>query len=141
VLSINSTLEFTMSILSVLAFPAARVSYRGHALTFVDQHPAAFVRATKHFELIKVVVASKDAWQARKALLACPDMAIVRCLPRHKDDRVELEIRFPAGRGDAVIDRMLSCLPYGEFGGIVTCATPCPKPRSRRSSPVNLHEF
>jgi hypothetical protein len=115
VLSINSTQEFTMSILSVLAFPTA------------------FVRATKHFELIKVVVASKDAWQARKALLACPDTAIVRCLPRHKDNRVALEIRFPAGRGDAVIDRILSCLPYGEFGGVVACDS--------HSSMVYRHDF
>jgi hypothetical protein len=125
VLSTNSTQEFTMSILSVLAFPAARASYRGHALTFVDQHPAAFVRTTKRFELINVVVASKDAWQARKALLACPDTAIVRCLPMHKDARVKLEIRFPAGQSDTVINRILSCLPHGEIGGILACANPC----------------
>ena len=115
-----------MSILSVLAFPAARASYRGHALTFVDQHPAALTRATKRFELINVVVASKDALLARKALQTYPDTAIVRCLPMHKDARVKLEIRFPTGRGDAVIDRILSCLPYGEFGGIVTCAKVLP---------------
>jgi hypothetical protein len=141
VLSTNSTQEFTMSFLSILAFSAARASCRGHALTFVDQHPAAPTQATKRFELINVVVASKDAWQARKALLVCPDTAIVRCLPMHKDARVKLEIRFPAGRGDAVIDRILSCFPYGEFGGIVPCATPCPRPRGSHSSPVPLHEF
>jgi hypothetical protein len=39
---------------------------------------------------------------------------------------VALEIRFPAGRGDAVIDRILSCLPYGEFGGVVACAKVLP---------------
>src|SRR5450830_513778 len=106
-----------MSFLSVLAFPATPASYRGHALTFVYQHPAAPTQATKRFELINVVVASKDAWQARKALLTCPDTAIVRCLPMHKDARVKLEIRFPTGQGDTVIDRILSYLPYGEFGG------------------------
>lgn len=113
-----------MSFLSVLAFPAAPASYRGHALTFVDQQPTAFAHATKRFELINVVVASKDAWQARKALLACPDATIVRCLPMHKDARVKLEIRFPAGQGDTVINRILSCLPHGEFGGILACANP-----------------
>ncbi len=99
---------------------------------FVDQHPASFLRATKRFELINVVVASKDAWQARKALLACPDTAIVRCLPMHKDARVKLEIRFPAGQGDAVINQIIAFLPTGEIGGIVACATPIPRPRAER---------
>lgn len=128
-----------MSILSVLTFPAVRALYRGHAMAFVDQHPAAFARAITRFELISVVVASKDAWQAREALLACPDTAIVRCLPMHKDARVKLEIRFPAGQGDAVIDQVLACLPHGEIGGIAACATPRPKPRTGHSSVVQLH--
>jgi hypothetical protein len=126
VLSTNSTLEFTMSFLSVLTIPATSASYRGHAQTFVDQQPAAFVRTTRRFELINVVVASKDAWHARKVLLACPDTAIVRCLPMHKDPRVKLEIRFPAGQGDTVINRILSCLPHGEFGGILAQRQPMP---------------
>lgn len=128
-----------MSILSVLTFPAVRALYRGHAMAFVDQHPAAFARAITRFELINVVVASKDAWQAREALLACADTAIVRCLPRHKDARVKLEIRFPAGQGDAVIDRVLACLPCGEIGGIVACANPCLWPRGSHSSVVHRH--
>jgi hypothetical protein len=114
-----------MSILSVLASPVTRTSCRGEALTFVDQRPAAFVRATKRFELINVVVASKDAWLARKALLTCPDTAIVRCLPMQKDARVKLEIRFPTGHCDTVINRILSCLPYGEFSGILAGTHPC----------------
>lgn len=130
-----------MSILSVLAIPAARASHRGHALSFVDQHPASFARATKRFELINVVVASKDAWQARKALLACPDTAIVRCLPMHKDARVKLEIRFPVGQGDAVIHQIIACLPNGEIGGIIACANPFPRPRGSDSSVVHLHGF
>ena len=111
-----------MSILSVLAFTAIKASRHGDAMAFVGEHPAAFRRAHPRFELIKVVVASKDAWQARKALLACADTAIVRCLPRHKDDRVELEIRFPAGQGGEVIRRIMDSVPVGEIGCIIVDA-------------------
>ena len=107
-----------MSILSVLAFTAIKASRHGHAMAFVGEHPAAFRRAHARFELIKVVVASKDALQVRKALLACADTAIVRCLPMHKDDRVELEIRFPEGQGDEVIRCTLGSVPVGEIGCI-----------------------
>ncbi|MDO9218566.1 MAG: hypothetical protein Q7U14_14930, partial [Lacisediminimonas sp.] len=61
-----------MSIFSVLAFAAAGASRHGRATAFIDEHPAAFRRANACFELIKVVVASKDALLARKALLDCP---------------------------------------------------------------------
>ncbi|WP_394790920.1 hypothetical protein [Rhodoferax sp.] len=70
------------------------------------------------YQQIKVVVPSRDALLARRALLACPGAAIARCLPMHQDARVQLEIRFPAGQGGAVMQRMLACLPQGEFGGI-----------------------
>ena len=115
-----------MSFLSILAFPAAATSCRGTGLTFVDPHLAAVARATKRFELVNVVVASKDAWQARKALHAFPDTVVIRCSPMHKDERVKLEIRFPAGRGDSVIDRILSCLTNGQISGIVACTRVLP---------------
>jgi hypothetical protein len=118
VLFITSTLESTMSILSVLAFPAIKASRHGHAMAFVGEHPTPLLRAHARFELIKVVVPSRDALQVRKALLACADTAIVRCLPMRKDDRVELEIRFPAGQGNEVIRCTLGSVPVGEFGPI-----------------------
>jgi hypothetical protein len=130
-----------MSILSVLAFTAIKASRHGDAMAFVGEHPAAFRRAHARFELIKVVVASKDALLARKALLACPETTIVRCLPKHKEDKVELEIRFPAGQGDEVIDRILAALPNGEIGAIVACAGPCPRPRASHPSMVYRHDF
>ena len=129
-----------MSILSVLAFTATGASRHGRAMAFGGEHPAAFRRANACFELITVVVASKDALLARKALLACPETTIVRCLPKHKEDKVELEIRFPAGRGNAVIDRILAALPNGEIGGIVACASPCPRLRASHSSMVYRHD-
>ena len=133
-------MESTMSILSVLAFTATGASRQGRVMAFFDQHPAAFRRADACFELITVVVASKDALLARKALLACPETTIVRCLPKDKEGKVELEIRFPAGQGNAVIDRIIAALPNGEIGGIVACASPCPGPRASHSSMVYRHD-
>jgi hypothetical protein len=130
-----------MSFLSILAFTAVNASRQGHAKIFAEQPNGAGQRVDMRFELIMVVVASKDALQARRALLVCPDTAIVRCLPMHKDDRVELKIRFPAGQGDTVIDRILACLPHGEIGGVVVCATPHARSRASHSSVVQLHGF
>ena len=70
------------------------------------------------YQQIKVVVPSRDAMLARRALLACPGAAIARCLPMHQDAKVQLEIRFPVGQGAAVMDQILACLPQGELGGI-----------------------
>ncbi len=112
-----------MNILSVLGFRAAGASRHGHAMAFLDRHRATAPGFSTHFELLKVVVASRDALLARRALLACPETAIVRCLPMHKIDKVELEIRFPAGQGEAVIDQILACLPNGEIGAIAACAS------------------
>jgi hypothetical protein len=130
-----------MSILSVLAFTAIKASRHDDAMAFVGEHPAAFRRAHARFELIKVVVASKDALLARKALLACPETTIVRCLPKHKEDKVELEIRFPAGQGGEVIDRILAALPNGEIGAIAACASPCRRPRASLPNMVYRHDF
>jgi hypothetical protein len=115
-----------MSIVSILAFQAAGASHRAHVPAFVDEQPAAQLRGhpSERFEMVNVMVASRDALQARLALLACPATFILRCVPMHKDDRVKLEIRFPAGQGEAVISRILACLPNGEIGGIVACASP-----------------
>ncbi|CAM3648572.1 hypothetical protein POHY109586_18240 [Polaromonas hydrogenivorans] len=115
-----------MGILSILALPAASAAQRGYAKGFVGQYPAACRSASTRFELISVVVASKDALLARKALLACPDTAVVRCLPMHTEARVKLEIRFPAGQGDAVINRIVASVPNGQIGGIVACASANP---------------
>lgn len=130
-----------MSILSVLAFSVTRNSLRGHAMAFIAQHPAAFARPTTRFELISVTVASKDAWLARKAMLACPETNIVRSLPMHKEAKVKLEIRFPTGQGDAVIKQILACLPNGEIGASFASATPNPKQRGRYSNVVSLNGF
>lgn len=90
----------------------------------VAHAPARPVWAQMH-----VVVASRDALLARRALLACPGATIVRCLPMHQDAKVQLEIRFPAGQGSAVIGQILACLPHGEIGGI---CSPEPLPPARK---------
>ena len=115
-----------MSILSILAFQSAGALHRAYVPAFVDEQPAAQLRnhPSERYEMVNVMVASKDALQARKALLVCPATSILRCVPMHQADRVKLEIRFPAGQGEAVVSRILACLPNGEIGGIVACASP-----------------
>jgi len=112
-----------MSIFSILALPAANPANRGIAKSFTGHCPAAGRQAGTRFELICVVVASKDALLARRALMACPDTAVVRCLPMHTEATVKLEIRFPAGQGGAVIHQIIASVPHGQIGGIVACAT------------------
>ena len=83
-------------------------------------------------EQMNVLVASRDALLARRALLACPGAAIVRCLPMHQDAKVQLEIHFPAGQGAAVIGHILASLPHGEIGGIGRIGSPDPLPPVRQ---------
>ena len=87
----------------------------------------AFPRETTRFAFLNVVIASRDALLARKALLTCQDTAITRCTPIPKDNNVKLEIHFPADQVDGVINCLLTLLPNGEIGSIVACATPRPK--------------
>lgn len=89
---------------------------------FALAHSAArsHKRVGAAFQQIKVVVPSRDALLARRALLACPGATIARCLPMHQEAKVQLEIRFPCGQGAAVMDQILAYLPQGELGGICT---------------------
>jgi hypothetical protein len=98
----------------------------------------AFPQQNTDFAFLNVLIASRDALLARKALLTCPDTAIVRCTPIPKDDGVKLEIRFPADQVDTVISRLLTFLPNGEIGSIVACATPRPKPSANHARVTQL---
>ncbi|MDW5442475.1 hypothetical protein [Polaromonas sp. SM01] len=131
-----------MSIFSARVSPAAGVLHRGLSKVFSDE-PMATPRppANPRFELVGVMVASKDVLQARKALLACPGTAILRCFPMPSDNRVKLEIRFPAGQVAAVMARIQACLLCGEIGGVVACAVPCVKPYREHAKVVHIHGF
>ncbi|MFI5444128.1 hypothetical protein ACHMXK_02520 [Polaromonas sp. UC242_47] len=131
-----------MSILSARVSPAAGVIHRGLGQVFLDQPTAANrLPAKQRFEQVDMLVASKDVLQARKALLACPDAAILRSVPMPRDNRVKLEIRFPAGQVATVIARIQACLPCGEIGGVVACVIPCVKPRREHAKVVHIHGF
>ena len=97
----------------------------------------AFPRETTRFAFLNVVIASRDALLARKALLTCPDTAITRCTPIPKDNNVKLEIHFPADQVDGVINCLLTLLPNGEIGSIVACATPSSKPRENYARAIS----
>jgi hypothetical protein len=92
----------------------------------------------QRFDLLTITVASKDALLARRALLVCASTSILRCLPMHREDRVKLEIRFPAGQSDAVISRIMACLPNGEIGAIIRCGAPVHQGSRAGSNVVHL---
>lgn len=114
-----------MSILSVLPFRSARAVHSSCSESFVEPQQAAARRHDDEcLEMIGVTVASRLALLARKALLACPGTAVERCVPLLGNEKVKLEVRFPAGQGKAVIGRILAGVPEGEVSGIFPCAKP-----------------
>lgn len=122
--------------MSILPFLSLAGALRSQAKAFVDQQPAAWPRPRGQVRLasVAVTVAGRDALLVRRAVLGCPGAAVVSCLPMHREDKVKLEIRFPAGQSDAVIGRLLACLPHGEIGGVVACASLRPKVRHAGSN-------
>ena len=81
-------------------------------------------------ESMTVTVPAREALMARRAVLAAAGCSIERCVPMHHEDKVVLEIRFPVGEGDAVIERVMGCVAEGVFGRVQACAQPAPRPRA-----------
>lgn len=94
---------------------------------------------TRLFAVMEVLVASRDALLVRRALLSCPDTAILRCLPTNRDHRVRLEIRFPAALGEQVIERIMASLPGGEIGRITACDGAAPMRVQARGEEARHH--
>ena len=88
--------------------------------------------APHRLQLVTAVVAARDALLVRRALLACSNTAIERCVPMRRDDKVKLEIHFPAGHGDEVIRQIMASVPEGEIGSIIGCAAPAPRRAAAR---------
>jgi hypothetical protein len=80
--------------------------------------------APRCYELVTVTVGSKEALTVRRALAGCADTSVVSCSPWPRDDKVRLQVRFPAGRADQVMRRVLAGVPSGEFGRIVGYVRP-----------------
>lgn len=110
--------------MGILPFLSLAGAMRIQARAFVDEHPAAWrkPRARARQELVTVAVAARDALLVRRAVIACPGAAVASCLPMHREDRVRLEIRFPAGCADALIHQVLAAVPSGEIGAVLRCA-------------------
>lgn len=81
-------------------------------------------------ESMTVTVPAREALTARRAILAVAGCSIERCVPMHHEDKVVLEIRFPVGRGDAVIERVMGCVAEGVFGRVQACAQPASRRRA-----------
>lgn len=114
-----------MSFISNLTVLVTGVSHWAGAAGFTTTHRPRSARVKTRVEAIHVMLASKDASLARKALVDCAGAAIVRCCPTLTGHKVTLEIHFPQGQGDAVIRRIISSLPHGEIGGVVACTSTC----------------
>lgn len=112
-----------MNLFSVLAFHAMDAMRQRTGMSFVQEQPASSLRQrpAAAFKLVGVVVASKDALLARRALLSCPGASILRCVPTHRGRTVKLEVRFPEDRADEVFGRIMASLPCAEIGAVVAC--------------------
>jgi hypothetical protein len=74
--------------------------------------------------VLDVTVPSCDALTVRRALVSCPEAGILRCIPLLDDKRVRLEILLPAALADEVMNRIMVCVPDGEFGHLSSWRCP-----------------
>jgi hypothetical protein len=81
-------------------------------------------------ESMTVTVAAREALTVRKAVVVLAGCSIERCVPMHHEDKVMLEIRFPAGQGNAVIERVVACVAEGVFGRVQACVRPAVRSRA-----------
>lgn len=81
-------------------------------------------------ESMTVTVAAREALTVRQAVVVLAGCSIERCIPMHHEDKVVLEIRFQAGQGNAVIERIMACVAEGVFGRVQACAKPSVRPRA-----------
>lgn len=108
-----------MTMLSILALSAASTLRRDVAHAFPESAafpPPPRTRTRAPREQVCVTVAASDALHVRRALVGCAGAAIARCLPLPVEDKVQLEISYPAGQGAAVIARVLRAVPQGLIG-------------------------
>lgn len=77
-------------------------------------------QAGPQWVVLDITVHSCDALRARRALVDCPDTAVLRCIPLVDDKRVRLEIRLEEHMADEVMHRVMACLPDGEIGHLTT---------------------
>mgnify|MGYP000851063454 CR=1 FL=1 len=69
--------------------------------------------------VLDVTVPSSDAATLRRALAACPQTGVLRCIPKLDDHLVRLEIRLPQAMVSEVMHQVMVCVPGGEIGHLM----------------------
>ena len=87
--------------------------------------------------VLDVTVCSCDAATLRRAVAACPQTEVLRCIPRLDEHRVRLEIRLPGTMVAEVMHRVMLCVPDGEIGHLMPWC--CHLQRHGLGGPANGH--
>jgi hypothetical protein len=69
--------------------------------------------------VLDVTVPSCDAATLRRALAACPQTGVLRCIPKLDENLVRLEIRLPQTMVSEVMHQVMTCVPGGEIGHLM----------------------
>jgi len=98
-----------------MAYAAYRESFG--AIATVSSPPLC---AGSDWAVLDVTVPSRDALRVRRALVNCPQVGVLRCIPQLEVHRARLEIRLPAHLAQDVMRRLMACLPSGEMGPLIS---------------------
>lgn len=99
-----------------MAYAAYRESFGANSFYAPPQERGQ----TQKLVVLDFTVPSRDAFEVRRLLASCPDTGVVRCVPRPHDSLVRLEIQLPADRVPEVMHILMSCIPSGEMGALIS---------------------
>lgn len=99
-----------------MAYAAYRDSFNANSSSAL---PARCEAATSRM-VLDVVVPSRDAFQVRCLLAGCPGTGVMRCVPQPQDSQVRLEIQLPQASVPEVMHLLMSSIPTGEVGSVVS---------------------
>lgn len=70
--------------------------------------------------VLDVSVPSCEAYLVRRLVHDCPQVGILRCIPKLRDHAVVLEIQLPQNRVQDVMHLLMTAVPSGEMGSLTT---------------------
>lgn len=85
--------------------------------------PGHFAVSPVEWLVLDVTVPSRDAFLVRRALAGCPDVTILRCIPRLDANLVRVEIKLCSNMKDEVMHRVICGAPGGEVGAFSSWRT------------------
>lgn len=99
-----------------MAYAAYRDCFNANSSVALPVRPAPACRRM----VMDVVVPSRDAFQVRRVLASCSGTGVMRCIPRPQDSLVRLEIQLPEDQVPEVMHLLMTCIPTGEVGSVVS---------------------